>query len=99
MVLQAEPELIKIAISMKMIKGTLMDAGQGFLVEFKKLGEEKIVEVVHDRVMQMLSQFDSVFHEPQGLPPHRRESSCHYNLATDLYTEFEALLVPSLLEG
>ena len=45
-ILRANPELVKAAISMKMIKGTMMEADQGFRVEVKRVKEEKTREIV-----------------------------------------------------
>ena len=70
-ILRVEPELIKAAISMKMIRGTMLESDQGFMVELKRVEGEKCVEVVPDLVVQLLTQFEQVFQEPQGLPPHQ----------------------------
>ena len=39
--LRAEPKLIKAAISMKMIKGTILESDQGFMVEVKRVKEKR----------------------------------------------------------
>ena len=70
-ILRIEAELIKASISMKMIKETMMESDQGFMVELKRVEGEKCVEAVPDQMVQRLTQFEQVFQEPQGLPPHR----------------------------
>ena len=70
-ILRIEAELIKASISMKMIKGTMLESDQGFVVELKRVEGEKGREAVPDLVVQLLAQFEQVFQEPQGLPPHR----------------------------
>jgi len=69
--LRAEPELIKAAIRMKIIEGTMLESELGFMVELKKVEREKCVEAVLDQVVQLLTQFERVFQKPQGLLPDR----------------------------
>lgn len=70
--LRDEPELIKAAITMKMIKGALVEADRGYRTD--KALEEKNREVVTlELILQVLAQFEGVFEEPQGLPPHREK--------------------------
>ena len=56
---------------MQMIKGTMLESGHGFMVELKRVEGEEGQEAVPDLVVQLLTQFEQVFQEPQGLPPHR----------------------------
>jgi len=53
--LRAEPELIKAAIRMKIIKGTMLESELGFMVELKRVEGEKCVEAVPDQVVQLLT--------------------------------------------
>ena len=54
-ILRVEPKLIKVVINTKMIKGTMLESGQGFMVELKRVEGEKCVEVVPDLVVQLLT--------------------------------------------
>ena len=54
-ILRVEPELIKAAISMKMIRGTMLESDQGFMVELKRVEGEKCVEAVPDQMVQLLT--------------------------------------------
>ena len=64
--LRAEPELIKASINMKMIKGTMLESDQGFMMELKQVEGEKGWEVVPDLVAQLLTQFEQVFRNFKG---------------------------------
>ena len=59
-------------------------------MESKRVEGEKGREAVLDLVVQLLAQFEQVFQEPQGLPPHRerdhaititsRKRSCYHHI-------------------
>ena len=57
-ILKAEPELIKAAISMKMIRGTMLESDQGFMVELKVAEGKNSEEAIPDQVVQVLTQFE-----------------------------------------
>lgn len=87
-------------VSMKMVKGTMLEVDQGFNVEVKRVEEEKTREAVYGLVAQVLTQFEQVFQEPQGLPPHReRERSWYYYPGGHKDTQFKALQIPQSPEG
>ena len=77
-ILKAEAELIKASIIMKMIRGTMLEFDQGFMVELKLVEGSKSEEAIPDPVVQVLTQFEQVFQEPQGLPPHRKRDRHNY---------------------
>ena len=77
-ILKAEAELIKASIIMKMIRGTMLEFDQGFMVELKLVEGSKSEEAIPDPVVQVLTQFEQVFQEPQGLPPHRERDRHNY---------------------
>ena len=71
--LQGDPSLSKTLVSLKAMIKAIQEEGQGFLVEF---GQVTLLDgsanVIEDAALEgLLTEFNSVFEPPAGLPPSR----------------------------
>lgn len=71
-ILKGEAELQRAPASLKSIMKAMQDEGQGYLLEYQTLQEEKQQEVRPKWLEEILTSYTEVFKEPQGLPPSRR---------------------------
>ena len=91
--LRAEPELIKASISLKMIKGTILEFDQGFMMELKRVEGEKRVEAVSDLVVHLLTLGTSRATTTLG-----KRSRYHYP-GGNKDSQLKVLQIPTLLKG
>ncbi|XP_024024005.1 uncharacterized protein LOC112092314 [Morus notabilis] len=71
--LQGDPSLFKTLVSLKAMLKAIQEEGQRFLVEFGQvtLLDQSVGVVEDDALEGLLTEFNSVFEPPAGLPPSR----------------------------
>ncbi|XP_052203652.1 uncharacterized protein LOC127808947 [Diospyros lotus] len=70
--LHGDPSLSKTLVTMKSMMKAFRKGGEGVLLELGCLTAEAVEVDIPDSLQEVLSDFEAVFEEPRGLPPHRR---------------------------
>lgn len=84
--LQGDPTLCNGPVSLKAFWKAIKDDGEGIIIEYEGLqaGEWDQETEVSPAVMKVVSEFDAVFGEPQGLPPSRgKEHAITLNMGAE----------------